>query len=337
MTDATGSPGVAGRVTGVALTTNVGLFAIKLWGFLMSGSVALFSDAMNSLLDIASSTAVLVSVRVGRKLPDREHQFGHSRAEPIAGFVIAVVACVLGVEVVQESIIKFFTPHDHDINSWLFGILGVAIVAKMLLARWQASVGRRVRSPAIIASAVDSRNDVLSSIAALVGIGGAALGFLMADEIAGLIGGLLILRSAVQIVRDNLDMLLGRAPGDEVIEMVMARVIQVEGVEGIRLCRGHYVGSELHFEIIIACRGEISTYESADIADRARSAALLHPEVQVAFVHVDTVNGPRHYPELHGRLGGYPAGISAAGPSAAGPSTAGPSAAGPSTEPPAAS
>jgi cation diffusion facilitator family transporter len=286
------------RVTMTALVVNAALFAIKMWGFSMSRSVALFSDGMNSLLDIASSAAVLVSVRVARKAPDREHPFGHSRAEPIAGFVIAVIACVLAVEVLQESIIKFMFPHEHEINAWLFGILGVAIIAKLLLAWWQRRVGERERSPALVASAVDSRNDVFSSIAALVGITGAALGFQQADEIAGLIVGALILWSGITIIRENLDYLLGRSPSDELIVQVRSDVETIEGVEAIRFCRGHYVGNELHFEIIIACRGDITTQESSAVADRVRAAAERHQEVSVAFVHVDTIESPHHYPEL---------------------------------------
>jgi len=287
-----------GRVTVVALITNTLLFALKLWGFLMSGSVALFSDAMNSLLDIVSSTAVLVSVRVARKAPDREHPFGHARAEPIAGFVIAVIACVLGTEVLQESIIKFITPHDHEINSLLFGILAVAILAKLLLARWQQSVGTRERSPALIASAVDSRNDVLSSCAAVIGLAGSWLGFKQADEIAGLVVGGLILWGGVQIVRENLDYLLGRSSSDGTLAEVRKLVAAVEGVKEVRFCRGHFVGNELHFEIIIACDGAIPTQDSCEVADHVRVAAESHPDVQVAFIHVDTIQSPHHYPEL---------------------------------------
>ncbi len=286
------------HVTVASLAVNVGLFALKFWGFLVSGSVALFSDAMNSLLDIASSTAVLISVRVGRKAPDREHPFGHSRAEPIAGFVIAVIACVLGVEVVQESIVKFLVAHDHEINPFLFVILAIAVIAKLGLSWWQQSVGVRERSPALIASAVDSRNDVLSSIAALSGITGAALGFQQADEIAGLVVGVLILWGGVKITRENLDYLLGRSSSDATLRQVRRAVASVAGVEEVRFCRGHYVGSEMHFEIIIACAGELTTHESSAIADRARDAAESHPDVQMAFVHVDTVEGPHHYPEL---------------------------------------
>lgn len=291
-----------GHVTIAALATNVALFALKFWGFLMSGSVALFSDAMNSLLDIASSTAVLISVRVGEKAPDREHPFGHSRAEPIAGFVIAVIACVLAVEVLQESVVKFLMPHDHEFNQWLFVILGIAIAAKILLGVWQQRVGVRERSPAIIASAVDSRSDVLASIAALVGVTGAVLGFNQADEIAGLIVGLLILWGGVKIVRENLDYLLGRASSPETLAQVREIAGSVPGVDEIRFCRGHYVGSELHFEIIIACHGGMSTHDSAAIADRVRIAAESHPDVQVAFIHVDTVESPHHYPELREML-----------------------------------
>lgn len=293
------------RVSVVAVMTNAGLFCLKLWGFYLSGSVALFSDAMNSLLDIASSTAVLVSVRVARKAPDREHPFGHARAEPIAGFIIAVVACVLGVEVIQESILKFIRPHDHEVNNWqLFAILGVAILVKLFLAGWLRKVGQRERSPALMASAVDSRNDVFSSLAALVGISGAVLGFHQADEIAGLIVGILILSGGITIFRENIDYLLGRSSSDETLRRVRTAVQTVEGVEEVRFCRGHYVGNELHFEIIIACKGSIPTCESAEIADRVRITAESQPDVSMAFIHVDTIESPHHYPDLVEKLKG---------------------------------
>src|SRR5688500_11032956 len=125
------------RVTVVALVANIVLFGLKLWGFALSNSIALLSDALNSLLDIASTGAVLISVQVARNMPDREHPFGHARAEPIAGFVIAVVACVLGVEVLQESVVKFVFPHAHLFNTTIFVILGVAILAKLGLSMWQ--------------------------------------------------------------------------------------------------------------------------------------------------------------------------------------------------------
>ncbi len=293
-----------GRVSVVALLVNAGLFAIKFWGFLMSGSIALFSDAMNSLLDIASSTAVLVSIRVSGQAPDREHPFGHARAEPIAGFIIAVVACVLGVEVIQESVLKFIFPHQHEKNNLLFGILGAAILAKLLLSEWLRRIAVRERSPALMASAVDSRNDVLSSVAAVIGVAGAALGFKQADEIAGLVVGLLILWGGITVFRENIDYLLGRSSSDEALREVRESVAKVPGVEDVRFCRGHYVGNEMHFEIIIACNGSISTYESSGIADQVRIVAESHPDVEVAFIHVDTVESPHHYPELVQRLEG---------------------------------
>lgn len=293
-----------GSVTVVSLLANVGLFALKLAGFLMSQSVALLSDAVNSFVDIISSTGVLVSVRVARKAPDREHQFGHARAEPIAGFVMAIAAAVLGIEVIQESIMKFFSDNRQQINAPLFLILGIAILSKLLLSAWQMRVGKSERSPALIASAVDSRNDVLSSLAALAGITGAYFGYMRADEIAGVIVGLLIVWGGIETFRDNLDMLLGRAPSDELLDRIRQVVSNVEGVEEIRFCRGHFVGNELHLEIIIACRGDLSTTASSNIADVVRQSTEADPEVDMAFVHVDTVESPHHYPELMEEFGG---------------------------------
>src|SRR5947208_16324806 len=118
-------------VTFAALAFNAMLAALKLWGYARSGSVALLSDGMNSLLDVAATTAVLVSVQVGRSAPDREHPFGHARAEPIAGFVIAIIACILGIEVLQSAVVRFLTGKTPEINDWVFGILIASIVTKL--------------------------------------------------------------------------------------------------------------------------------------------------------------------------------------------------------------
>ena len=106
--------------------------------------------------------------------------------------------------------------------------------------------------------------------------------------------------------RQNLDYLLGRSASDELIARVRRDVEMVEGVETLRFCRGHYVGNELHFELIIACRGDITTRESSEIADRVRAAAEAQPEVNMAFVHVDILEGPHHYPELLDVISGAP-------------------------------
>ncbi len=150
---------------------------------------------------------------------------------------------------------------------------------------------------------------MLSSLAALAGITGAWFGYMRADEIAGVVVGLLIVWGGIETFRDNLDMLLGRAPSDELLDRIRQIVSRIDGVEEIRFCRGHFVGNELHLEIIIACRGDLSTSASSDIADIVRQSAEGDAEVDMVFVHVDTVESPHHYPELMVEFGaGNPAG-----------------------------
>ena len=114
---------------------NTALFAIKIVAGLLSGSIALVSDAMNSLNDIAAAIATYVCMKVSAKSADEEHPFGHARAEPIAGIIIAILAGILGFEMIRESIGRFIIPHETSIGLFALSVPVITIVVKLLMAR----------------------------------------------------------------------------------------------------------------------------------------------------------------------------------------------------------
>jgi cation diffusion facilitator family transporter len=268
---------------------NTALFAIKIAAGLMSGSIALLSDAMNSLNDIAASIATFICMKVSAKSADKEHPFGHARAEPIAGIIIAILAGILGFEMGRESIGRFIIPRETTIGLFALSVPVITIVVKLLMARYFRRAGTETNSPALAATAVDSMMDVVVSSAALIGIIGVKLGYPTLDPIAGIVISVWIIYTGYKIGTENIDYLMGRAPKQEIIDSIKRTAEGVAGVSGSNTLRAHYVGSLVHVEIHIEVDGGLSTHQSHEICEAVRDALLEVPQINEAFIHIDPV------------------------------------------------
>ncbi|MEI7810935.1 MAG: cation diffusion facilitator family transporter [Ignavibacteria bacterium] len=277
------------KATTLALWTNVFLFVIKLTVGIISNSITMISEAVNSSTDIISSIAIKYSVRISSQKPDNDHQFGHTAAQPIATFIVAVFAGVLGLDIIQESIKRIISPADVSINKYVYIVLGITIVSKILLNRYQIHIGKKFNSPAIRAQSVDSINDVLASSIALIGIIGVQAGYPRIDGVGGLVVAFFILRSGYEIGKENIDYLMGRAADENLIMEITTRALKVKGVEGLNDLRSHYVGDKFHIEIHIEVNKLATTKESHDIGKGVEYAIEDLPNVQKAFVHIDPV------------------------------------------------
>jgi cation diffusion facilitator family transporter len=277
------------RAAGLSLLINILLFFIKAVAGIISNSIAVISDAINSLTDILASAAIMYSVRVSLKKPDKDHQFGHNAAQPIAVFLIALFTAVIGINLIEESIKRITTPYHTDVNLIVYIILGVTIVTKIILMRYQTKVGKEYRSPGLKASAVDSLNDVLSSSLSIVGIIGVQLGLRYVDGAAGILIALVIFRSGYQIAKENIDYLMGKAADEDVILEIANSALKVDGVEGINELRSHYVGNKFHVEIHIDVNKNASTEKSHHIGKEVQRAILMLPEINKVFVHIDPI------------------------------------------------
>ncbi|MBI5810883.1 MAG: cation transporter, partial [Deltaproteobacteria bacterium] len=178
---------IAFRATLINILGNTALFALKLAGGILSGSIALISEAINSFNDIMASIATFICVKISDKRADEGHPFGHTRAEPIAGLIIAILAGMLGFEIIRESIVRALSKAVPEIGLFALAIPVVTIVSKGAMAWHFRAVGRKMNSPAIGAAGVDSLMDVFVAVAALIGIGGARLGYYFLDPAAGFI------------------------------------------------------------------------------------------------------------------------------------------------------
>src|SRR3970282_2889971 len=167
---------IAFRATLIGLAGNIFLFAIKLIAGVISGSLALISDAINSLTDIFASIAIFICVRVSDKEADEGHPFGHHRAEPIARLVVAILAAVLGFEIIRVSMERLIRPETISVGLLSLVVPLITMATKGSMARHFKSVGDSINSPAIRVTRFDSLNDIFVSFAAFVGIVGAKAG-----------------------------------------------------------------------------------------------------------------------------------------------------------------
>ena len=277
------------KATVVGIVFNTLLFIIKLVTGLMSGSIALLSDAFNSLTDIVTSVAIFICVRVSDKEADEGHPFGHTRAEPIAGLIVAILAGILGFEIIRASVERLITRHSPTISALILLIPAVTMVVKLFMARYFKRVGKELRSPAIKASAVDSINDVYLAIATLIGIAGAAFGYWFLDPIAGLIISGWIIYSGYNIGVENIDYLMGKAPESELMESIKRAALSVGGVQSLNDVRAHYVGNFIHVEIHIEVDKNLSTFDSHAIGESAAKAIEKLEAIEKAFIHIDPI------------------------------------------------
>ncbi len=277
------------RAANLSFVVNIFLFVIKAIAGIISNSIAVISDAINSLTDIVSSAAIMFSVKISLKKPDEDHQFGHNAAQPIAVFLIALFTAIVAINLIQASINRILHPEGHKINALVYSILGINVLAKLILTKYQSKVGKTFRSPGLRASAVDSLSDVLASSLSIVGVIGVQIGLPYIDGIAGILISFFILGSGYKIARENIDYLMGKAADKHLILEIANRAMKVEGVEGMNALKSHYVGNKFHIEIHIEVDKNMTTGKSHDVGKEVQKAIESIEEIQKAFVHIDPV------------------------------------------------
>lgn len=276
--------------TWVGLLANTLLCALKLGVGLMSSSLALISDGVNSLTDAISSLAVLIAVRVSHRDRDTNHPFGHHRAEPIAGLILAIFAGIAGFEVLKTAALQLYSGDSAEVRGfWPFGVLVLSMAMKGAISVVFHRLGRSLNSPALLAGAVDSKIDVLISAAALVGVSGSYLGVAFLDSAAALMISLFIFRTGYQIGRQNIDYLMGRSPEPALLAQLESLVREVRGVCAIDALKAHYVGHYVHVAVEIAADGGMSTFAAHDLEEEVKRILETVPWIDEAFVHVNPI------------------------------------------------
>lgn len=273
----------------INIFSNCFLFSIKLWAAVISGSVALLSDAFNSLTDMIASVAIFVCVKISEEEADEGHPFGHTRAEPIAGLIVAVLAGILGFEVMRTSVVKYLSGDTAVIGMSAFVVLLITMVVKAISSFLFFSVAERTKSPAIKATAMDSLMDVFVSGAAFIGILGVYFGYAFLDPLAGFLISFWIIYTGYSIGVENIDYLMGSAPPETMTEDIRLASMSIGGVKGVSSVRAHYVGPVIHVEVYIDVSKSLSTGDSNVILRKVEKEVESISAIQKAFIQINPI------------------------------------------------
>ena len=280
---------IAKRATLLGILGNSFLFLIKIIVGFVFNSLALISDALNSFTDIVASVAVYISVKVGSKRADKGHPFGHGRAEPIAGLIVAILMGILGFEVINAAFSRLLSGEEIIKGVLPIVVLVLTMVLKFGMYLYVARVGKKLKSTAIMASATDHINDVLISFSALVGVAGANFGYGFLDSLVAVIIGLWIIKAGYGIGAKNVKFLVGEAPDKELMGKIKKKAFSVKGVKGVHDVRAHYLGVRVQVEAHVAVDKKMSVKKAHVIGDKVKERLLNVEEVDQVFVHIDPV------------------------------------------------
>ena len=210
-----------GILSGIlGLFSNLLLFVMKFVIGISAHSVSILADAINNLTDTASSIVTLFGFRVAAKPADSEHPYGHERFEYISGFVISILITVVGFQFLTSSVKRIINPANIKLSLWIFIILLLSVCIKFWQSRMYSNIAKKIKSGTLKASAQDSMNDVLTTVAVLVSAGVEWLTDWRVDGYVGTLIALYILYNGISMVRGFVNELLGSRPTDkEIIEM----------------------------------------------------------------------------------------------------------------------
>lgn len=221
----TASRTASGRLAGiVGIGANALLFAAKLTVGALSGSVSITADALNNLSDASSSVVTLLGFKLAEKPADEDHPFGHARYEYLSGLAVAVMILFIGFELAKASISKMIHPTAVDFDIVTAAVLIGSMGVKGWLAVFNRRLGRRIGSETLLATAVDSRNDVIATGAVLLSGIIEHFSGLRIDGLMGLGVAVFILYSGIGLAKDTISPLLGEAAGPELREQILDKI-----------------------------------------------------------------------------------------------------------------
>lgn len=283
---------------GIAL--NLLLFAGKLAAGALSGSIAVTADAFNNLSDAGSSVVTLLGFRLAGKKPDADHPFGHGRMEYVSGLAVAGLILLMGAELAKSSVEKILRPESVSFSWLAAAILLLSIGVKVYMYLYNKSVGKKIRSAAMAATASDSLSDTAATAAVLLAMLVGHWSGVQLDGWTGLLVALFILWSAVQAARDTVSPLLGQSPDPLLVKEIEELVMAHDAVVGVHDLVVHDYGPgrriiSLHAEVpadgqVLALHDVIDNIE-AELSRKLHCEAVIHMDpVVVGDPQVDALH-----------------------------------------------
>ncbi len=282
------------RVSTVSIIANFVLTVFKLAAGVIAHSGAMISDAIHSASDVFSTIVVIIGIRISRKASDKDHPYGHERLECVAAIVLATILAFTGLGIGYKALGQIAGgDYAHlEVPGRLALVAAVvSILVKEAMYQYTKICARRIDSSALMADAWHHRSDALSSVGALIGIGGARLGFPILDPAASVVICIFIEKAAYEIFMDAVDKMVDKACDEETERGLTECALNQEGVLGVDLLHTRVFGSKIYVDIEIRADGDKTLRQAHAIAERVHdSIEKTFPRVKHIMVHVNPEN-----------------------------------------------
>ncbi|MFC2027436.1 cation diffusion facilitator family transporter [Chloroflexota bacterium] len=278
------------RVTWIGLIINLLLAAFKFTAGIIGSSQVIVADAVHSLTDCTTDIAVLVGSRYWSRPPDEGHPHGHRRIETLVTIFIGSALLIAAIEIAWDSINTLHEKHSSPPGWIAFAAAGVSIVIKEALYRWTTLVGKRVKSPALLANAWHHRLDAISSVPALLAVGGAILFSTWAflDHVGAIVVSILIMQAAIKIIWPGIREFTDAGAPKHICEQIKNIARKEDAVQQVHAIRTRYIGTSLQVDLHIIVDGSMSVLEGHDVAGAVKNRILSEgPDVIDVLVHIE--------------------------------------------------
>ncbi|WP_409344562.1 cation diffusion facilitator family transporter [Paenibacillus sp. MBLB4367] len=264
------------------------LSALKLAIGYAAHSEALLADGLNNSTDIIASIAVLAGLKISRKPPDKDHRYGHYRAETVAALIASFIMIAVGIQVLYQAVVKF--------TSWTFETPGMlaawaalfCALVMFLVYRFNIRLAKKINSSALTAAAQDNRADALVSIGAFIGIVGAQFGLPWLDPLTALLVGAIICKTAWSIFRDASHALTDGFDDGE-LQTIKQTIRETPGVEKLIDVKARIHGNNTLVDATIGVNFNLNVSESHDITEHIEKRILESHNISHVHIHIEPI------------------------------------------------
>lgn len=286
-----------GLVAGIfGIISNALLCVFKLIVGVVGNSITIIADAINNLSDAGSSVVTLVGFKLSATPPDNDHPFGHARYEYITSLLVSVTVLFIGILLLKSSIEKCITPEEVSVSVYTYVVLGVAIAMKLVQMLIYLDFSKAINSGALKASAADSRNDVLATVAVLISTividvaGDKISPKVSVDGIMGIAVSAFIIVSSILLIKEAMSPILGEKPPKELVDKITAKILSYDGVIGVHDLVVHSYGENHCFVVAhIEVPADVDITKSHDVIDNIEHDFWNEMHVRIT-IHMDPVD-----------------------------------------------
>ncbi|WJQ79465.1 cation diffusion facilitator family transporter [Brevibacillus brevis] len=252
----------------------------------VTASEALMADGLNNSTDVVASIAVLIGLRIARKPPDKDHPYGHFRAETISALVASFIMLFVGVQVITNAVPSLFDP-KHSAPDLLAGWTALATAVIMLFVyRYNKKLAIKTNSQALDAAAADNRSDAFVSIGTFIGVAGAQFQLHWLDPLAAFVVGLIILKTAWDIFREATHRLTDGFDESELADL-RATISSISGVRDISDIKARYHGSSVLVDVVIHVDPGLNVVESHTITEKIEEQMRKIHRINAVHIHIE--------------------------------------------------